>query len=328
MRSCPALLVALTLLVLLAFLWSLMQGPQIMSPLRLFRAAIAFDGTRDPLVLHTIRLPRSLAGALAGAALATAGAICQAMTGNPLASPGLLGINAGAAFAVVTAISLLGVTEPGLQLGWAFGGAAAATVLVWLLGRASGTPVIGLVLAGAVLAGFLSALTTVLLIFDQGTLDQVRLWTAGSLAGRSMAHVLATAPFILIGLALALMLRRQVMTLSLGADLAQALGQDQRLWRGVALILVVLMAGGAVALAGPVGFVGLVVPNLVRMIVGPDYRRIIPASALGGAVLVLLADTAGRWLSGNDSFPTGITMALIGGPFFIALARRRSGGRA
>ncbi|NPD17424.1 iron ABC transporter permease [Xinfangfangia sp. D13-10-4-6] len=315
-------------LVLLAFLWSLMQGPEVISPFRLAGALFAGDGSRDQLVVQMIRLPRSLAGALAGAALATAGAICQAMTGNPLASPGILGINAGAAFAVVAAISLVGVTDPGLQLWCAFGGAALATVLVWMLGRASGAPVIGLVLSGAVLAGFLSALTTVLLIFDQGTLDQVRLWTAGSLHGRNMGQVLATGPFILAGLVLSFLMRRHIMTLSLGAELAQALGQDLRVWRGLALALVVLTAGGAVALAGPVGFVGLMVPNLVRLLVGPDYRRIIPASALGGAALLLLADTTGRWISGNESFPAGITMALLGGPFFIALARRRAGGRA
>ncbi len=328
MRGFPAALVLLCGLVLLAFLWSLMQGPQILSPLRLAQAIFAFDGTRDHLVIQTIRLPRALAGLLAGAALAVAGAICQAMTGNPLAEPGLLGINAGAALAVVVAISLLGIAETALHLWFAFGGAAAAVVLVWVLGRASGAPVVGLVLAGAVLTGFLASLTTVVLIFDQGTLDQVRLWTAGSLTGRSMADVTATAPFILTGLALSLLLRRHLMVLSLGAVIAPGRVQDQRIWRAVALFLVVLMAGAAVALAGPVAFVGLLVPNLVRRIAGPDYRVILPAAALGGAALLLLADAGGRWISGNQGFPAGIAMAVIGAPFFIALARRRSGAVA
>lgn len=290
-------------------------------------AIFAFDGSREHLVVTTLRLPRVLAGLLAGAALGVAGAIMQAVTNNPLASPGLLGVNAGAAFAVVIAMSILGVASSSTQVWFAFGGAGAAATIVYALasaGPAGATP-LKLVLAGVVLTTFLTSLTTAMLIFDQTTLDAVRLWTAGSLAGRTMAQAAAVAPYILTGLAAALVFRRHLMALSLGADVARSVGQNPVLWRGLAIVIVILLAGGAVALAGPVGFVGLVVPHVARMTVGVDYRWIIPFSAAGGALLVVFADTLGRTLFASQSFPVGVTMALVGAPFFVWLARSRAG---
>lgn len=313
---------ALICAVAVSFAASLLQGAQPLGLHSLWQALTAFDGSREHLVLAGIRLPRALAGLLAGSALAVSGAIMQAVTGNPLASPGLLGVNAGAAFSVVLAISVLGLGAPGLYLWCAFAGAAAASVAVYLLGQSGGGTTLTLVLAGAVMGGFLTALTTVILIYDQHALDQVRLWTAGSLGGRRMGDVAATAPFLLAGLAAALLLRRQLMVLSLGSDVSQGLGQDRRLWLPAALALVVLLSGGAVALAGPVAFVGLVAPHLVRLVAGPDYRILLPAAALTGPALLLGADTAGHWLTGSASFPVGISTALLGAPFFIWLARR------
>ncbi|MGO1164815.1 FecCD family ABC transporter permease [Brucella pseudogrignonensis] len=308
--------------------WSVTLGTSRIAVADVLAALFAFDGSREHLVVTTLRLPRVLAGLLAGSALAVAGAIMQAVTNNPLASPGLLGINAGASFAVVVAISVLGAGSSNTHIWFAFGGAGLTAVVVYALasaGVAGATP-LKLVLAGAVLATFLTSLATAILIFDQTTLDAVRLWTAGSLAGRTMAQVSAVAPYILVGLTAALIFRRHLMTLSLGTTLAQSVGQNQVLWRGLAVVIVILLAGGAVSLAGPIGFVGLVVPHIARMTVSVDYRWIIPFSAAGGALLILVADTVGRTFFASQSFPVGVTMALVGAPFFIWIARRRVDG--
>ncbi|WP_337182698.1 iron ABC transporter permease [Shinella sp.] len=325
-RSCA--LAVLCLVVAAVAVWSVTLGASHTTMRDVLAAIFAFDGSREHVVVTTLRLPRVLAGVLAGAALAVAGAIMQAVTNNPLASPGLLGVNAGAAFAVVVAMSLLGVASSGTHIWFAFGGAGAAAVIVYALassGPAGATP-LKLVLAGAVLTSFLASLTTAFLIFDQTTLDAVRLWTAGSLAGRNMQQVTDVAPYIVAGLAAALVFRRHLMTLSLGTSAARAVGQDPVLWRGLAIVIVILLAGGAVALAGPVGFVGLVVPHIARLTVGVDYRWIIPFGAAGGALLVVLADVLGRVIFASQSFPAGVTVALVGAPFFIWIARRRVDG--
>ncbi len=319
-------LAALCLIVAAASVWSVTLGASHIPVSDVLAAIFAFDGSREHLIVTMLRLPRVLAGLLTGSALAVAGAIMQAVTNNPLASPGLLGINSGAAFAVVMATSLLGIGSNGV-VWFAFGGAGAAAIIVYGLGSAGrgGATPIKLVLAGAVLTTFLSSLTAAILIFDQTTLDTVRLWTAGSISGRTMAQVAAVTPWVLIGLLAALVFRCQAMTLSLGAEIARSAGQNQVLWRGLAVVIVILLAGGAVALAGPIGFVGLVVPHIARLTVGVDYRWIIPFSAAGGALLVVVADTMGRTFFASQSFPVGVTMAILGAPFFIWLARWHRG---
>lgn len=288
-------------------------------------ALVEFDGSRDHLLVMTIRLPRVIAALLAGSALAVSGAIMQAITNNPLASPGLLGINAGAAFAIVLVTTLFGTGTGDIHIWFAFLGAAFAAIVVYALGSlgATGQSPLGLVLAGAIVATFLTSITTAVLIFDQSTLDSVRMWTTGSVTGRTMAQTAAVAPYILTGIVAALFLARQLTTLSLGADAAAALGQNPIVWRGVSIAIVILLAGGAVAIAGPIGFVGLVVPHIVRMCVGVDYRWVVPFSATGGALLVVTADIAGRMVFGSQSFPVGVTIALVGAPFFLYLARTR-----
>lgn len=336
-ERCPAeadkarflVLVLLGFVLVAVAVWSATLGTSRIALPDVLAAILAFDGSREHLVVTTLRLPRVLAGLLTGASLAVAGAVMQAVTGNPLASPGLLGINAGAAFAVVTAMSLLGVAESAAHVWLAFAGAGAAAVVVYGLASAGpgGATPLTLVLAGVVLTIFLTSLTAAILIFDQATLDDVRLWTAGSLSGRTTAQVVAVSPYILVGLAASLMFRGHLTTLSLGAEIARSVGQDPVLWRGLAVVLVILLAGGAVALAGPVGFVGLVVPHVARMTVGVDYRWIVPFSAIVGALLVVLADALGRGFFAGQGFPVGVTMALVGAPFFIWLARRRADGR-
>lgn len=319
---------ALLCVLVIATMSAIAVGTATISWSSIAAAIFQFDGSRDHLLVTTIRLPRVIAAVLAGSALAVAGAIMQAVTDNPLASPGLLGINAGAAFAVVTVMSFFGAGVGDNYIWFSFLGAAAAAVIVYALGSLGtiGHSPVGLVLAGVIVGTFLTSLTTAVLIFDQSTLDAVRLWTAGSVTGRTIAQARTVAPFIVVALVAALLLSRHLTTLSLGADASRSLGQNPLVWRGVSVAIVILLAGGAVALAGPIGFVGLVVPHIVRMCVGVDYRWVIPFAALGGALLVVVADTVGRLIFGSQSFPVGVTIALVGAPFFLYLARTRLRG--
>lgn len=312
------------LLVCLAF--SVTLGAADISVGTVFAALFRFDAASfDHLIIRTVRLPRVLAGALVGAALGVAGGVMQGLTRNPLADPGILGIEAGASFAVVLAVLILGSPPLATYALFAALGAAVAAALVYALasvGRGGATP-LKLTLAGAVFAAFLGSFTAAVLITDQDTLEQVRFWTAGSLAGREGSLLLQVAPYILVGLAGALVLGRQITTLSFGDDVAAGLGQNTGAVKLLAAATVVLLAGGAVALAGPVGFVGLVVPHLVRFLVGADYRWVLPYAALLGAVLVTLADIGARFAIRPQELPVGVVMALVGAPFFIYLARTK-----
>lgn len=319
----PGLLI-FVLLLLFCLLWSITLGAADITPQVVYEALFNFDETQfDHLIIQTVRLPRVLAGVVVGAALAVAGAIMQGLTRNPLADSGILGINAGAAFAVVMTVYLLGNPPLSIYAVAALIGAAVAAVIVYGLGSAGrgGPTPLRLTLAGVILTAFVSSLTTVILIQDQETLDQIRFWTAGSLAGREMPLLAQTAPIILVGILGALLISRQVTTISLGDDVAKGLGQNTLIVKGIAAVIVVLLAGGAVALAGPIGFVGLIIPHVARFMVGVDYRWIIPYSALLGALLVTIADVAARVALRPQELPVGIMMAVVGAPFFIYLAR-------
>ncbi len=308
-------------------LWALTVGAAALTPADLLAALQSPEGQdRASVVLWQVRMPRLLGALAAGAGLAVAGAIMQALTGNPLADPGLLGVNAGAAFAVVLAVTLTGGMAGHAMVWTAFLGAAAAAVLVYVLGsigRSGATP-IKLVLAGAILSGFLLSLTTAMLMVDLQTLEEVRFWTQGSLKNRKITNLTPVLPYLGAGLVAAMLVRSQFTSLSLGAEIAAGLGQNQPLWRVVSAVVVVALAGSAVSMAGPVCFVGLVVPHIVRLSVGADYRWILPFCVTGGAGLMLLADTLPRALWTRD-IPVGVTLALLGAPFFIWLARRRTG---
>lgn len=284
-----------------------------------------YDGSEEDLIIRTLRVPRALIAALVGASLGVAGAIMQGLTRNPLAEPGILGINAGAALAVVGAVFLLGVSSLTTYALFAFVGAGVAAVVVYglgSLGRGGMTPM-KITVAGAALAAFLSSLTTAILILDQRTLDEIRFWLAGSVAGRDLSLLLQVLPYISVGLVLALGLSRQITTLNLGEDVAMGLGQRTAWVKGLAAIAVVLLAGSAVAIAGPIGFVGLVIPHIARFFVGVDYRWIMPYSVLFGAVLLVSADIAARVVLRPQELPVGVMTALVGAPFFIYLARWR-----
>ena len=288
----------------------------------MFGAFSAFDGSDEHVIVRELRVPRTELGLLVGAALGAAGALMQGVLRNPLAEPGILGINAGAAFAVVLAISLLGVTSATGYAAVALAGAGLTALAIFALGGRPATP-IRLALAGAVLATLLISLTSAVLVFDARTLDEFRFWIVGSIAGRDAGVVVSVLPFIAAGLVIALAAGRRLNALALGDDVASSLGQRVRHTRVAASVGFVLLAGGAVAAAGPVAFVGLAVPHIARGIVGPDYRWIVPYSIVLGASLLLAGDVAGRLLVQPAELEVGIVTALFGAPFFIWLVRRR-----
>lgn len=312
-------------LLLLAMLASILFGAADIGPATVWAALFAFDDSTDHLIIRTLRVPRALVAAAVGAALAVAGGVMQGLTRNPLADPGLLGIEAGAALAVVAAVHLLGVGSLALYAWFAFAGAALAAALVYTLGAAGrgGPTPLKLTVAGAALAALVSSLTTAVLILDQRTLEQVRFWLAGSVAGRDLTLLAQAAPYLTVGLVVALALGRQITTLALGDDIARGLGQRTGWAKAGSAAAVVLLAGGSVAVAGPVGFVGLVVPHLARFLVGADYRWVLPYSCLIGGTFLVLADVLGRLVLRPQELPVGVMTALIGGPFFVALVRWR-----
>jgi len=318
-------MVVLTVSVGLGVLLSLAVGAKSMPWSTVIAAVVSFDPTStDHLIVRELRLPRALLAILVGASLGTAGALMQGVTRNPLADPGLLGVNAGASFAVVLAIWTFGISSVGGLVWFAFIGAALASVTVYVLGsagRGGATPV-RLALAGAALAALLFALTRAVTLLDQATLDQFRFWAVGSLAGRSDAIAGQIVAFVVLGLVLAIATARQLNALALGEEAARALGTRVNLSRAVSVLAITLLCGSAVAAAGPIGFVGLVVPHVVRAWFGPDQRWLLPNSALAGAALLVVCDTLGRVVARPGEVQVGIMTAAIGGPVFVLLVRR------
>lgn len=319
----PGLFACVVILIIL-LIASIQLGAADISSQTVFDALFEFDDSSfDHLVIRTVRLPRVVAGIFVGASLAMAGAIMQGLTRNPLASPGILGINAGAAFAVVLAVSILGNLPLSAYALYAMLGATVAAILVYGLGSMGrgGTTPLRLTLAGVVMTAFITAFTTAILVTDQDTLDQIRFWTVGALAGRDWNLLLRTAPYMIVGMIGSILIARQITTISLGEDVAKGLGQNTVLVKGLAAVTVVLLAGGAVALAGPIGFVGLVAPHIVRFLVGVHYRWILPYAAFVGAYLIIGADMIARIIIRPQELPVGVMMGLVGAPFFIYLAR-------
>ncbi|MBR8743114.1 iron ABC transporter permease [Nocardiopsis sp. MG754419] len=283
------------------------------------------DGAEADLIVWTLRVPRTVVGVLVGAAFGMAGALIQALTRNPLADPGILGVNAGAGFAVTLGVGLLGLTGMGGYVWCAFAGAAVATVLVYLIGSAGRGPArpVTLVLAGVALGAVLTGFSTFLTLIDEHTFRSVRTWGLGSIARVSLDDTLAVLPFLATGMLLALLLSRPLNSLALGDDLASSLGVRVVRTRVLGIVAVTLLAGGATALTGGLAFVGLMVPHVVRWFVGPDQRWIIACSAPAAAVLVLAADVLGRLVARPSEVEVGIVTAVVGAPVLIALVRAR-----
>jgi ABC-type Fe3+-siderophore transport system permease subunit len=319
-------LVLLLVLVVAAALASIAVGTRSIGLGEVWRALLDSSlGTEEAVIVRELRVPRTVLGLMVGAALGLSGALMQGHTRNPLGDPGLLGVTAGASLAVVLAISVLGITTPGGYVWFAFVGSLAGTVLVYAIGSAGrgGATPITLALAGAALSALLYALVRAVLVTDEQTLDSFRFWVVGSLAGRDAAIAWQMAPFLALGLVLALVNAPALNLLGLGDDVARGLGQRIWLARTVGLTAITLLCGAATAACGPIAFVGLVVPHVVRALTGPDHRWLLPCSALLGAALLLVADVLGRIAARPGELQVGIVLALIGAPFFIALVRGR-----
>jgi iron complex transport system permease protein len=284
-----------------------------------------FDGSNEHIIIQTTRVPRALIAAAVGASLAIAGAIMQALTNNPLASPGILGINAGASFFVVLTVTFSSSAALS-QLTWsAFFGASVAAFTVYFLGslgREGLTPM-KLTLAGAAMAAFFASFTQGLLVVNEKALEEVLFWLAGSVQGRKLEVLFSVLPYLSIAWIGALLISNQINVLSMGEDVAKGLGQRTILVKLGAAIVIVLLAGSAVAIAGPIGFIGIVIPHIVRSIVGIDHRWIIPYCGILGGILLMFADIAARYVIMPEEVPVGVMTAIIGTPFFIYIARRR-----
>jgi iron complex transport system permease protein len=320
------LLVLLVGVLVLAFLGSIALGSKEIPLGVVLDGLFEFDATNpDHLIVRSLRVPRTVVGALVGGALGLAGAMMQGVTRNPLADPGILGVNAGAALFVVIAIHSFDIGSLSGYVWFAFVGAAITSVVVYSLGsmgREGATPV-KLALSGAAVTAFVGSITSAVLLLDVTTLDQFRFWVVGSLSNRNGTIAAQVAPFIGVGIALALVSGRLLNAMALGDDVARSLGQRVGLSRAFAGLTIVLLVGGATAAAGPIAFVGLTVPHVARAIVGPDYRWILPYSAVLAPVLLLGSDIVGRIIDRPGEIRVGIVTAVLGAPFFVALVRYR-----
>lgn len=318
------LIVALVLLVLAVAL-SLAIGARAVSLPDVVGALFApVAGDNDQMVVRDLRVPRTLLGLFAGAALALAGTLMQGLTRNPLADPGLLGVNAGASLFVVLAITWFGVSRPSGYVWFALLGAAVAALVVYGIGasRAAGATPLTLALAGTAVTAAVTSLITLVLISDLQTLGQYRFWSVGSLVGRDLNALTAVLPLLAAGAVLAAVLGRPLNALALGEDVARGLGQRVGVTRALAAVAIVLLCGGATAIAGPIVFVGLVVPHIARRFTGPDYRWIAAYSVVLGPALLILADVVGRVVAPPGELEAGIVVALIGVPVLVWLVRR------
>ncbi len=289
------------------------------------RALTGPHDTATATIVWDVRVPRTVLGVLAGAALGLGGAVMQALTRNPLADPGLLGVSAGAAFALMLAVGLGGMTSLYGYVWFAFAGALVASVAVYVLGglgRGGQTPV-KLALAGIAVTFLLESVTRGVSLIDPQVLNRYRFWSAGSLAGQNTALIVQVLPFLAVGAVLALSIAPALNNIALGDDVATSLGRRLRLIRLQGAVAVVLLTGAAVAVAGPIVFIGLVVPHAVRAISGPDQRWLLPLTAVLAPCLLLGADIAARVVVRPQELDVGIVAAFIGVPVFIALVRRR-----
>jgi len=287
-------------------------------------AFTAFDGSAEHLIVRNARLPRALVAAAVGGALAVSGAMLQTITRNPLASPSIFGVNAGSALFIIVGIALFDITSLTQFVWFAFLGAALAAGAAYALGSAGagGASPLKITLAGAATTAFCASITQGVMLVNGRTFDQIVFWLVGSVAGREMHMLLPVVPFMALGWIVALAASSPLNALALGEDVARGLGLRVGLLKIACAAAVVLLAGSSVAVAGPIAFVGIVVPHVARFLVGNDHRWLLPYCAVLGAALLLAADVGARAIAMPNEVPVGIVTALIGVPFFIWVARR------
>ena len=281
--------------------------------------------SRNATVVLDVRIPRTLLGVTVGVALGVAGALMQALTRNPIADPGLLGVNAGAAAAVVIAISALGLTGTTAYVWFAFLGAALASIAVYAIGsagRGGATPV-RLALAGTALSAALTSVIYGITLTDEKLLQAYNFWSVGALSGRGRSELIGIVPFVAAGALVAVLLARSLNALALGDDAARSLGAKVVRTRVSGALAITLLCGAATAAAGPIYFLGLTVPHAARAICGPDQRWVLAYSAVFGAALLLVADVIGRVVVRPSELQAGLMLAVVGAPMFIALVRTK-----
>ena len=316
-----AALVALTVVVVA----SIAVGTRFIEPSVVINALLGETRGEEAIIVHSLRIPRTVLGIVAGVALGVAGALIQALTRNPLADSGILGVNAGATFAVAIGVSVFGIGSITGYLWFAFVGALLVTVAVYVIGsagRRSADP-ITLTLAGVAIAAVLSGVTTAMTLINPRAFDELRNWEVGSVAGRDLGITATIAPFVVVGVIIAVVVARSLNSIALGDDLAVALGTRVGLVRVAVVIAVTLLAGSATAAAGPILFLGLVIPHIARWIVGPEQRWILAYTIVLSPLLLLLSDLIGRVIIRPGEMPVGIVMAFVGAPVLIFLVRRR-----
>ncbi len=319
----PILLIAL----LAAFLFHIAVGAKQLPISTVFEALIDFDPSNfDHVIVQNLRLPRAVLALVVGASLSLAGALMQGVTRNPLADPGLLGLTTGAAFAVVVAHTVFGFTSMAFTPWIAISGALGAAVIVFFISRMvpGGATPLSMTLAGAAVSAFLGTIISVIHLLNQDTFENLRVWLTGTLAGRDITLLWYVGPWMLIALIGGILLAPRVTVLAMGDEVAQGLGVKTGLLKAQLLAVVVILTAGSVALAGPLGFIGLVIPHVVRLYVGSDYRWIVPYAALTGAAYLVSVDIVARVAIPPREISTGIITALIGAPLFVHLVRRRT----
>lgn len=327
-RRARVVLVCVVVLLVCAVLVSVGVGARDVAPAVVLQAIVAPDASNaDHIVVLTQRIPRTVIGVLAGAALALAGTVMQGLTRNPLADPGLLGVNAGAAVAVLGAITVLGIAHPAGFVWFAFAGAAVAAGAVAVIGSRGpdGADPSKLALTGAAVTAGLTAATLVILTTDRQALDVYRYWSVGGLTARGLDAVAVVAVPIVVGIALAALCARGLDLIALGDDTAIGLGHDVTRTRILGILATILLCGGATAIAGPIVFVGLLVPHALRVLVGSDYRRLLTIGAPAGALVLLVADVVGRVIAPPGEVQAGLVVAFVGAPLLVSivLSRRR-----
>ncbi|WP_249124397.1 FecCD family ABC transporter permease [Saccharopolyspora erythraea] len=315
----------LALLLLLSCLLSVLLGAKPMSLDAVWSALFAPTGTENDLIVRELRVPRTIVGVLAGIALGLAGALMQGHTRNPIADPGILGITHGAALGIVLSVYVFGITSLFGFIWFGFGGAllgALAVFAIGSIGRGGPTPVT-LALAGMAIGYLLQAITSALVLVDQQSLETYRFWKVGSIAVTDSSVIWQVLPFLAVGVVIGLANASGLNALSLGEDVARSLGHRVQWSRRLGIAAIAVLVGGAVAICGPIGFVGLIVPHVARFFTGADYRWLLPFAALMGASVVLLADVLGRLVARPAEIQVGVMLAVVGAPFFIGLVRRR-----
>lgn len=323
-RRVPSVLLLLVLVTLAAVVLNVGQGEYPIPPLDVVKTILGLSTNPDYFfIVNTLRLPRTIVALGVGMALAISGTILQSLTRNPLADPGIIGVNAGASVAAVTLIVLFPNTPPFALPLSAFGGALAVAFFIYLLAWDKGSSPMRLILVGVGIAAVLGAVTTLLVTFGEiNSVSQALVWLAGSVYGRSWEQVMSMLPWLIVFVPLSLMLSVQLNVLTLGDDLARGLGTRVEWQRGLLLLISAALAGISVATAGMIGFVGLMAPHLGRQLVGPTHEGLMLTAALMGGLIVVLADWLGRVLFAPIELPCGVITAAVGAPYFIYLLIR------